>query len=99
MLRKMLLLIGVLLAWLGPPAALRGPTCQAQPLAALPDAARTAPTTKLLLSSRPPCCMPSWGWAAAGLSLAVFREGLVGYYNLRPAGNQRRAARAHPHRL
>ncbi|MFC7668755.1 murein L,D-transpeptidase catalytic domain family protein [Hymenobacter humi] len=58
-----------------------------QAVAALPPSARRA-YYQTAFEQRSSQLYARLGPSAAGLSLAVFRQGLVGYYNLRPAGKK-----------
>jgi hypothetical protein len=80
-------LLGLLLGVLAPTKQLAAQTLPAKTVAALPPAARRA-YLQTAFEQRAAQLYARLGLGAAGLPLSVFREGLVGYYNIRPAGKR-----------
>ena len=78
-------IVGLGFAGLGPAPALRAQSLPPATVAALPEPARRA-YCQTMFQQRAAQLYTKLALGDAGLSLDVFREGLVGYYNLRPAG-------------
>ncbi|WP_083320775.1 murein L,D-transpeptidase catalytic domain family protein [Hymenobacter glacialis] len=78
-------LLGLLVIGLLPSQQAAAQNVPSQALPTLPPAARRA-YFQAAFEQRAAQLYAKLGLAAAGLSLDVFRKGLVGYYNLRPAG-------------
>ena len=78
---------GGLLAGLGPAAAAWAQAVPVAAVAALPPAARRA-YFQSAFEQQAMQLYAKLSLGTAGLPLAVFREGLVGYYNLRPPGSR-----------
>jgi len=76
---------GLLLALLAPPEQVMAQAVPAAAIAALLPAARRA-FYQTAFEQQAAQLYIKLGLGAAGLPLPVFREGLVGYYNLHPAG-------------
>jgi hypothetical protein len=79
------LLRGVLLGLLAPVGQLAAQALPPAAVASLPAPARRA-YYQTAFEQRAAALYGRLGLGAAGLPLAVFREGLLGYYNLRPGG-------------
>ncbi len=79
-------ILSLLLALGANTTALRAQTVPPEALANLPEAARRA-YYQAAFEQKTAQLYAKLGLGAAGLPLAVFREGLVGYYNLRPPGS------------
>lgn len=85
---KRVLLIALLVSLLAPLQQLAAQTRPADLVASLPATARRA-YYQTAFEQRAVQLYAKLGLSVSGLPLAVFREGLVGYYNLRLASNHR----------
>src|SRR5687767_3643900 len=87
LMRSKLLFVGLMLGSLVSAEQLAAQSIPKRAVAALPPTARRA-YYQTAFDQRSASLYARLGPSAAGLPLAVFREGLVGYYNLRPAGKK-----------